>query len=124
MRPEYGPVHGSNYVSEQRLVDRCIWRLPDGSVMVGDANFGVFSVAYAALLGKHPVVLRLTPVRAQSLLGGPLEDGIDRRIVWKSTKADRKSHPELPEDASNVLSNSCTTGRASVGAPGAARQRR
>ena len=100
MRAEWGPVHGSNNVSEQRLVDRCIWRLPDGSVVVGDSNFGVFSVAYAAFQSKHPVVLRLTPVRAQSLLGAPLEDGIDRRIVWKATKADRRSHPELPKDAS------------------------
>jgi len=28
-----------------------------------------------------------------------LRDGIDRYMVWKPTKADRKSHPDLPTDA-------------------------
>ena len=81
-------------------MDRSIQRLPQGSVVVGDSNFGVFSVAWAAFHRQHPVLLRMTAKRAQSLLQGPLEDGIDRRIVWKATSAGREGHPELPEDAS------------------------
>ena len=68
--------------------------------MVGDANFGVFSVAYAAAQRAHPVVLRLTAARARHLAGGPLQDGTDRRIQWKPTREDRRSHPDLPADAS------------------------
>ena len=34
------------------------------SVLCGDANFGVFSVAYVAAKHNHPVLLRLTEVRA------------------------------------------------------------
>lgn len=99
MRGEWGPVNGPKAVGEQRLFDQAIQRMPEGSVAVGDANFGVFSVAYAAAVRNHPVVLRLTLVRARGLLGGPLTDGIDRRIQWRPTKADRQSHPELPPDA-------------------------
>jgi hypothetical protein len=99
MRGAWGPVNGPKAVGEQRLFDQAIQRMPEGSVAVGDANFGVFSVAYAAAVRNHLVVLRLTLERARSLLCGPLSDGIDRRIQWRPTKADRQSHPKLPPDA-------------------------
>lgn len=66
---------------------------------MGDANFGVFSVAYAAAQQGHPVVLRLTPVRAQHLAGEPLRDGMDRSLQWWPTRADRRKHPEWPSQA-------------------------
>jgi hypothetical protein len=57
-------------------------------------------VAYAAAVQRnYPVVLRLTLVRALRLAGGPLRDGVDRSIVWKPSRADRKGHPDLPADA-------------------------
>ncbi|MEK7753619.1 MAG: hypothetical protein AAB654_16975, partial [Acidobacteriota bacterium] len=70
--------------------------VPDGAVLVGDINFGVFSVAYAADQGRHPVVLRMQEQRARVLLGGPLVDGIDRELEWRPSRDDRKSHPDLP----------------------------
>jgi hypothetical protein len=99
MRPEWGPMHGEEAVSEQALLERAIDRLPSGSTAMGDANFGVFSVAYAAVQREHPVLLRLTAARAQRLAGEILHDGIDREIVWKPSRADRRSHPDLPADA-------------------------
>jgi hypothetical protein len=100
MRPQWGPMHGSQAVSEQQLLEAAIDRLPGGSVVVGDANFGVFSVAFAAAVQRnYPVVLRLTPVRALRLAGGPLRDGEDRSVVWQPSRADRKGHPALPADA-------------------------
>jgi hypothetical protein len=57
LRPEWGPLHGPQAVSEQRLVEAAMDRLPGGSAMVADANFGVFSVAYAAAQRGCPVVL-------------------------------------------------------------------
>jgi len=98
MRPQWGPMHGPQAVSEQSLIDQAIDRLPAGAVVVYDAN-SVFSVAYAADQRKHPVVLRLTAQRARCLMGEALRDGIDRRLVWKPSKDDRKSHPELPAEA-------------------------
>jgi putative transposase len=99
LRPEWGPVNGSKAVSEQSLLEEAIKRLPSLAAIVGDANFGVFSVAYAADQRAHPVVLRLTAARAQSLARGPLQDGTDRRIEWKPSREDRRSHPQLPMDA-------------------------
>lgn len=98
MRPEWGPMHGPEAVSEQALIERSMGRLPEGSVVVYDAN-SCFSVAYAADQRGHSVVLRLTEARAQRLLGGSLQDEIDRRVVWKPSRDDRKSHPQLPADA-------------------------
>jgi hypothetical protein len=99
MRPEWGAMYGDKAVGEQALLQRAIDRLPSGSTVMGDANFGVFSVAHAAARSEHPVLLRLTTERARRLAGEILRDGIDRAIVWKPTAADRKSHPDLPPDA-------------------------
>lgn len=99
MRPEWGPMHGDEAVSEQALLERAIDRLPLDATVIADANFGVFTVAYASVQRKRPVLLRLTPGRARCLAGGDLRDGIDRAVEWKPSKFERKSHPELPADA-------------------------
>lgn len=99
MRPIWGPMHGPEAVSEQGLLEESIDRLPDGSTVIGDANFGVFSVAWAATQGQHPVLLRLTKSRARRLAGEALRDGIDREMVWTPSRYDRRSHPDLPSDA-------------------------
>lgn len=107
MRPEWGAMYGPHAVSEQELLERAIDRLPSGSTVIGDANFGVFSVAYAAAQRKHPVVLRLTLERARRLAAEAVRDGLDRVLVWEPSAADRKNHPQLPAEA-------CVTGRLSV----------
>jgi Transposase DDE domain len=99
MRPEWGPMRGPEAVSEQELVERLIDRLPQEATLLGDRNMGVFSVAYAATERRRPVVLRLSTSRAQRLNGGELHDGIDQKVVWKPSKADRRSHPDLAADA-------------------------
>lgn len=99
MRPQWGPANGEHAVSEQQLLESGIDRLPDSSLIVGDANFGVFSVAYAVHQRGHLVLLRLTQSRALRLAGGPLCDGIDRVIRWTPTRSDRRSHPNLPKHA-------------------------
>ena len=99
MPPEWGAMNGPDAVSEQLLLERAIDRLPKGSVLIGDANFGVFSVAYSAVQREHPMVLRLTLDRARRLAGEAPRDGIDRELDWKPSRADRKSHPHLPADA-------------------------
>jgi hypothetical protein len=104
MRPEWGAMHGPNAVSEQRLLEKAMDRLPSGSTVIGDCNFGVFSVAYTATQSGHPVLLRLTAARARRLAGGDLQNGIDRAIEWKPSRADRESHPDLPQEA-------CVAGR-------------
>jgi hypothetical protein len=103
LRPVWGAMHGSQAVSEQALLERVLDLLPALAVLLGDSNFGVFSVAYAADQRQHPVVLRLTTARAQRLFGGELRDGIDQRIQWKPSREERKKH-KLPDEA-------CVSGR-------------
>ena len=100
MRPQWGPINGDHAVSEQGLLEQAIDRLPTGCVILGDANFGVFSVAYAATRRAHPVVLRLTMARAKALAKEELQDGMDRRIRWEPSPNERRKHSELPTNAS------------------------
>jgi putative transposase len=104
MRPQWGPMYGAEAVSEQRLLESALERLPLNATVMGDSNFGVFSVVWTATQKGHPVVLRLTLDRARSLAKGPLEDGMDRHLVWKLSDRERKSHPEIPPEA-------CVSGR-------------
>jgi len=99
MRAEWGPLNGSQAVSEQGLLERAIDRLPSGAVVMGDSNFGIFSVAHTAVQRGYAVVLRLTTARAQRLAGGVLRDGIDQRSVWRPSRDDRRSHPGLSAQA-------------------------
>ena len=99
MLPEFGPMHGPDAVSEQGLLETAIGRLPEGSIVMGDANFGVFSVAYATVHAGHPMVLRMTLARARRLARETLRNGIDRTVVWGPSRTDRRSHPHLPANA-------------------------
>ena len=49
VRSEYRPMYGTEPWEKQKLVARAAGHLPAGSVMLGDRNFGVFSVG----LGYH-----------------------------------------------------------------------
>ena len=99
-RPCWGPKYGPAAVSEQKLTERVLERLPPASAIMGDINFGVFSVAFAATQRGHDVLLRLQPSRALALLRGvPPGSAIDRPLWWRPSLHDRKHHPGLPADA-------------------------
>jgi hypothetical protein len=82
------------------LTEALLERLPAGSGLLGDQNFGVFSIAWAAQQSGHPVLLRLTPSRAQRAFGSLSHSGIDLKSEWRPSRRDRESHPGLPQDAS------------------------
>jgi hypothetical protein len=100
LRPEWGPVNGARATSEQRLAEALIPRLPARAAILGDRNFGVFSVTWAAQQSDHPVLLRLTTARAKRAFGSAFNSGTDLKVEWKPSKSERKSHPEWPGDAS------------------------
>jgi hypothetical protein len=66
--PQWGPMYGAQAVSEQELAEQAMDRLSAHSVLLGDRNFGVLWVAYAAHQRNLGVVLRLTKQRARKLL--------------------------------------------------------
>ncbi len=99
-RPCWGPMYGPKAVSEQALTERILDRLPDLSVLIGDINFGVFTVAFASTQRGHDVLFRMQPSRARALGRGlPLTPGTDRKVCWRPSRWERKQHPELPPDA-------------------------
>lgn len=99
IRPHWGPVNGPKPISEQRLTEELLERLPAGAGIMGDRNFGVFSVAWAAQAQHHPVLLRLTESRAKHAFGGMHCNGTDRNVAWQASAHDRSAHPGLPPDA-------------------------
>ena len=99
-RPCWGPMHGEQAVSEQALLQQILERLPEDGVLMGDINFGVFSVAWEAQASHHPVLLRVQEQRARKIAGGFLPPAnSERQVEWRPSRDERRAHPELPADA-------------------------
>jgi hypothetical protein len=69
-------------VSEQELAEAAMATLPANAAILGDRNFGVCWVAYAAEQRGLRVLLRLTDVRAKKL-AGTISQPMDQTVVWK-----------------------------------------
>jgi hypothetical protein len=82
LRPHWGPHHGPQAVGEQELALQAIPELPEQAVVLGDRNFGVFAIAWAAAQHQRDVLVRLTSQRAEALAGGPLTAVCDRQVCW------------------------------------------
>ncbi len=99
-RPRWGPMYGPEAVSEQALTEQLLDQLPRDSVLMGDINLGVFSVAFAATQRGHDVLLRLQSNRAGVVGRGlSLQSGLDQQVCWRPSAYERKKHPDLPADA-------------------------
>jgi hypothetical protein len=99
LRPCWGPMYGPGAVSEQTLAETALDALPAGAVVMGDRNFGVCSTAVAAQQRRLGVVVRLTQVRARTLVG-PISQPGEYAVVWKPSRWDRQKHPQWgPETA-------------------------
>lgn len=100
LRPEMGAKYGPQAVSEVTLAMRLLPRLPPGSVVMADRNFGVFAFFHAAQAAGHDVITRLTEARFQAMVkrSHPLGPG-HWELAWKPSRADRLKHPNLPADA-------------------------
>lgn len=85
--PCWGAMYGAQAASEQELAEKAMESLPTEAVIVGDRNFGIFWMAYAAQQRSLAVVLRLTDVRARKL-AGPLSQPGDYRVSWKASRWD------------------------------------
>ena len=97
--PSWGPMYGPQAVSEQALAAASLDRLPAGSVILGDRNFGVLWVAHEGTQRGLGVVLRLTEVRARKLAGGPISREGEYAVVWRATRWDGGKKRRVPADA-------------------------
>jgi len=101
VRPCWGAMDGAAAVSEQGLTKEIMQRLPAGCAVMGDRNFGVFSMAWHASQQNHPCLFRLTELRAKKLNGGIVPSaGTDRQILWAPSRDDLRANPEIPAGAS------------------------
>jgi hypothetical protein len=98
--PEFGPMYGPQATSELTLARRIAARLPEGSILLADRNFGVFAFAWAAVEAKHDTLVRLTAGRFHSMRKKArwLEEG-KWELTWRPSRWDRSAHPELPAGA-------------------------
>jgi len=99
-RPYWGPMYGPRAVSEQALGEQATKHVPAGSVIIGDRNFGIFSVAYHAQQQGHGTIVRLTAVRARKLVGGEISRAVDQPVQWRTSRWDGKKNRTWPADAS------------------------
>lgn len=103
--PEMGAMYGENNTSEAQLARRLLARIPRRSIILADAGFGIFSVAYHTVQAGHAVLFRLTKSRFQSLrrqveLADEFEGHATYRLRWTPTSNDRKTNPDLSAEAS------------------------
>jgi hypothetical protein len=99
LRPSWGPMYGPQAVSEQALAEELMDRLPKAAVVVGDRNFGVFSMAYAATEKGLSVLLRLTEARFHKLWGGVGVCGQERSVIWQASRWDGRAEAGFPPQA-------------------------
>ena len=102
--PEHGPMYGADAVSETKLAEPLIARLPVASIVMADAGFGMYSVAYAAKKNGHNFVLRLTSVRFNShkktaIVRNSTSTSRTYDYVWKPSKKERTTTPSIPADS-------------------------
>ena len=103
MPPEIGAMYGQNAVSETRLAQTLMKRLPPNSIIMADAGFGIFSTAYHAKLNGHNFVVRLKKDRFNRILkSAELVSSTDRsksyRVDWLPSPSERVTNPNIPLD--------------------------
>lgn len=113
--PELGAMYGDDNTSEAKLTTAIAAKIPKDSIVMADAGFGIFGVAWSVRQAGHDVLFRLTKSRFQSLVrnvqpltpqfttdaSGTIRKGDNAtwRMTWRPSAKDRKTHPHLPPDA-------------------------
>lgn len=80
-------------------------KLPGNSIVLGDKGFGIFGVAHEAKRQGHDFLFRMKKsnfesLRKQAELVSQSDHHKTYRHRWTPSKANRKTNPELPADAS------------------------
>lgn len=102
--PELGAMYGPDNTSEAELAVQLAPRIPTGSIVLCDANFGIFYVAWGLRQQGHEFLCRLTAARFRSLVrhSTPHSSSPEEttwRVRWQPSAKERRSHPDLPAGA-------------------------
>ena len=102
--PQIDPMYGPERTSEAEQARRIVTRLPENSIVMADAGFGIFSVAYHSTQANHDILFRLSKPRFGALRKNAklIDEGQYHKsysLFWQPSEKDRKSNPNLPVDA-------------------------
>lgn len=92
-------LEGALSRSEQAMTWTLIESAAKFTIWMGDANFGVWSVAAQAVKYQQDVLVRMTRARAGKLSNGrPLQHGESRQVKWSPSRHDQ-SAPGVKREA-------------------------
>lgn len=92
------PAIESLAVGEQELCIPMLDRIPKGSIVIADRNFGTFCVTLNIVKRQIKPLVRLQQMRAERLLGHPITADGDWRVQWKPSRKDREGNPTMEKD--------------------------
>jgi len=93
------PIYGEITESEQSLTWKYLPTLPSASTVMGDRNFGVFSVVHRAISLNHQVVFRLNEGVFNRAVGKVTDLNCDIQTTWKPSSDDLETTPQIPKDS-------------------------
>jgi hypothetical protein len=100
LRPEIGAMYGPDRVSEVELGIQLLPRIPAGSIVMADRDFGIFYFAQAVQRAGLHLVARLTEKRFRALQRHATQMGEGRwELIWTPSRWDCQHHSDLPADA-------------------------
>lgn len=102
--PAVGAMYGEQAVSETALVDSLFTQMPADGIVMADAGYGIYSVAWKAQQTGRDFVFRMTSQRFGALIRKARIVYRDNKsttysLAWRPSDSDRKSHPDLPQEA-------------------------
>lgn len=105
MLPQIDPMHGPNNTSESRQAIHIIEQLPAQSLVLADAGFGIFSVAYHCHLNHQRFLLRLSKQRFHCHVKSAelVEESPSHRtyqLRWLPSAWELKANPQIPKNVS------------------------
>ena len=102
--PSVGAMYGAQAVSETALVRDLFTQMPDDAIVMADAGFGIFAVAWDARQTNRDFVFRLTDsrftaLRRQATIVASGQNWTTYSHTWRPSAKERQTHPDLPLDA-------------------------
>lgn len=104
LTPEVGAMYGEHNTSEAKLARQIAARIPRDSLVLADAGFGIFSVAWHMVQAGQVILFRLSKqrfhaLRRQATLLEQTPHTSMYQLTWTPTRKERQTNPELPPDA-------------------------
>lgn len=102
--PSVGAMYGEQAVSETALVRDLFTQMPDDAIVMADAGFGLFAVAWEARQTNRDFVFRLTEsrftaLRRRATIVASGQNGTTSSLTWRPSVKERQAHPDLPLEA-------------------------